>query len=314
MLLASVSIDRDMVYGSTDLSQGHDGSILAHSLDTVSKPDQLPTLANAPKEAIIQPLPCAGLPLALLANASCDLLLCSVSSTLPAVLNVSRLSEVSPTSDAFISHLSIISHSAGLYTVGVVLTHRDDDGGRSVIYTLEVTIPEAGLGINALLGTEVETKKQLKVPEPGTNATTMACDEVVAMLEDLLVRGAVQEAEACFESWMLNAERQRKEAKLKAALLPSEAVERIVAAVFSAASKPADVEMVDGDEVDTGVLQDVPRQNQNPFPGPYAAAIMQRLLKARLAKNDMWPGGVVETGLIRASDWVCCSYCSNDDS
>ncbi|ORX33750.1 hypothetical protein BD324DRAFT_638442 [Kockovaella imperatae] len=298
--LKSASVDSN----GAVVAIGHDDSIISIPPNAVSQPEspyELPSLLQPPQTPMAICVPTPGLPLALLADTSCNVLLASISSSLPAVLSVFHLSDISPTTTACVSHLAILASNPGSFTLGLVLTHRDNDGGRSVVYTLDVSISDSGIGINSLLGSQVQTQKYLSVPVRVTGSKVDS-KEITSLLEEALQRRAVDEAEERFRVWMSAKEDEHKANGSKGPMLTDDLVQRIVSTIITLARKGDDEAMPSTEDTVIEAPESGPAEK--PLSGPYAGAVLGALLDRGLLKDEFWSGGVLQAGLLPASDWV----------
>ena len=187
-------------------------------------------------------------------------------------------------------------------TVAVLLTHHDEDGGRSVIYIMDVVLPQKGIGMNLLLGSQETTLKYLNLSDEAALPTAnVKSGAITTELQTLLGAHKVEETEKQFEIWLsLRMANQKKDKTL----VPEDTVKKIVEIVLTAASQSTDVEMEDETEVPFEAEEAKPLR----FTGPYASNIMRVLIDRGLVKDIMWPGGVVQAGLLLAQDWVSHSH------
>jgi hypothetical protein len=226
-------------------------------------------------------LPSTGKPLTLLptAHPELSLLLATTSSTLPAILTASPLAL--PTIGGEFTHLSVLSRpSASTIIIGMVVAHVNHDS-RSVLYIAEITTPSKGVGMNLLLGTQGITSQYLTLAKTATVKSPE--DILIQDLQNALATDHTK-ADTIWSNWM--AKRNVKSP------LAESTIKRILSVIFSSALKE---EEVDGVKVVKKA-------------GPYAGEIIRDLVVKGWVNNSMYPGGVVEAGLIPANDLV-----SNND-
>ena len=216
-----------------------------------------------------------GVPLALLATShpTPTILLVSTSPSLPAVLATSSLSLLAPTASSTITDIAVIPRTSGPMIVGVTLSYNGEDGGRSVVYTLEVTIPEKGVGMNLLLGTQAITREYIKVEESSNHSL----DEAISEFKKVATNSEKSNAKEILSRWL------KAETDKAASLHSEQTVKRIIDAVFSLALKQEE-----GEVKPTGL---------------YVDGIIRDLISRRCVTDEMYPGGVV-SALTALSDWV----------
>ncbi|AAW41928.1 hypothetical protein CNB04100 [Cryptococcus deneoformans JEC21] len=251
----------------------------ARTLSTPSSPVRLLHPSSAP---LLLSLPSPTLPLVLLPtpHPSPSLLLAIPASNLPTILTTTPLSSF--TSSGTISALSILSVRSGVYTIGVVLSHKHSEGegssGRSVLYTCEVALPERGVGMGSLLGSKARTGEYLEVEgtekKQGKTELEKKQDKVLEGLEKALKSKDVTGAQKTWRDWVA------KESDTAEGVFSDRFVRKVVRAVFGAAlnedSKPK---------------------------GVYAGEILKDLVSRRVVSDGMWKEGVVVDGLLPLGDW-----------
>ncbi|ADV19528.1 hypothetical protein CNB04100 [Cryptococcus gattii WM276] len=249
------------------------------TLTTLSSPVRLLHPSSAP---LLLSLPSPTLPLVLLPtpHPSPSLLLAIPASNLPTILTTTPLSSF--TSSGTISALSILSVRSGVYTIGVVLSHKHSEGegssGRSVLYTCEVALPERGVGMGLLLGSKARTGEYLEVEgagkKQGKSELQKKQDKVVEGLEKALKNKDVAGAQKAWKDWVA------KECDAVEGVFSDKFVRKVVNVVFGAAlnedGKPKNV---------------------------YAGEVLKDLVSRRVVSDGMWKEGVVVDGLLPLGDW-----------
>lgn len=210
------------------------------------------------------------------------MLLTIPSATIPALLNSVPISASS--ANATITYLALLGQTApNVYIIGCVLHHAgSDDGGRSVVYTLEVSVPEKGIGLNALLGTQARTAEYLSLVSASSGdrtARVKASDDgekLVSGIEGLLAKGDTTAATTRLYSHLSSHQ-------------PSEPIaKRLLQAIFTTALPGL------GREGDS----------ESKKRGPYSAKMIATLLEKRVIQDEMIAGGVVAAALLPLEDWV----------
>lgn len=235
-------------------------------------------LAHPCTPAAIVSLGMAGRPLAALAvpHPSPSVALTSPLPDLPAVLATQAISS----GTTQITHLAVLSHSAGQYALGTVLSHPGSDGsGRSVIHVLDVSVPEGGIGLSSLIGSADATAAVFAQ----RSAPHGAVDKMLEGLRTSLAANTPEKAEKGFQYWL---DEEDKKAAAHAhgggkrqAVVPESVVRRVVTAVFDAALEAK------------GKTK------------PYAGRIVAALAERRLLADDMYAGGLVLGALVPVGDW-----------
>ncbi|WWD16075.1 hypothetical protein CI109_100500 [Kwoniella shandongensis] len=274
--LTFVDVSQDGVISALDgQSRLHCRDIRELSSSATQSPIHL---SHPPSTPALLSLPSAGKPLVLVPtpHPTPSLLLAIPLATLPTVLSSTSVSTF--TASGSISHLSVLASRGGVLTVGVVLSHKNSDGesGRSVIYTCEVGLPEKGVGMSMLLGTQTKSKMYLASESAlGENksgaksAAEKAEDEIISTITTNLKRKDVASAERAWTEW-----------SAKQPVFSEKFVPRIVETIFSAA------------------LNDEGKQV-----GSYAGGVIRDLVKTRVVSDGMWKSGVVIDGLLPCGDW-----------
>ncbi|KAL0254090.1 hypothetical protein I308_101469 [Cryptococcus tetragattii IND107] len=249
------------------------------TLTTLSSPVRLLHPSSAP---LLLSLPSTTLPLVLLPtpHPSPSLLLAIPASNLPTILTTTPLSSF--TSSGTISALSILSVRSGVYTIGVVLSHkhseREGSSGRSVLYTCEVALPERGVGMGLLLGSKARTGEYLEVEgagkKQGKSELEKKQDKVLEGLEKALKNKDVAGAQKAWKDWVA------KESDAAEGVFSDKFVRKVVNVVFGAALN------------DDGKPKNV-----------YAGEILKDLVSRRVVSDGMWKEGVVVDGLLPLGDW-----------
>lgn len=205
------------------------------------------------------------------------ILLVASSTEAVAVLQALPLSSILPTTQAQITHLANVGLSApGTFTIALTVTQTE--GGRTGVYTTEVTVPDKGVGMNLLLGTQRATAQYFG-SEKHHRASTF--DHLITGFAQTILDGSAMGA---FEAWLQVAE---KSSPANVAFhLPEAQAKAVISAVFDAA-----LEKTEEGYRKTGV---------------YASDIVQLLLRKKWVNDEMYPGGVVNA-LVQLEDWVCSS-------
>lgn len=167
-----------------------------------------------------------------------------------------------------------------MLVVGVVLHHGgSDDGGRSVVYSCEVTVPEKGIGLNALLGSSARTEEYLSVAgsvlsKQSNGEIESTGDKLVKDITTLLGKGDTKGASTRLDKFLASQKEQ-----------PSEKiVKTLVNTIFNSALPGLETE--------------------NMKRGPYAPAMITSLLERHMIHDEMVKGGVVAAALLPLGDWV----------
>lgn len=221
-------------------------------------------------------LPIPGRPVSLFAVSEPEptVLLVSSSAEAVAVLQALPLSSILPTTAAKITHLANVGGSApGTFTIALTVTQTE--GGRTGIYTTEIAVPEKGVGMNLLLGTQRATAQYFG-PEKHHRASTF--DHLITGFTQTIPDGSAMSA---FEAWLQVAE---KSSPANVAFhLPESQAKAVISAVFDAA-----LEKTEEGYRKTGV---------------YASDIVQLLLRKKWINDEMYARGVVNA-LVQLEDWV----------
>ena len=238
------------------------------------------------------PLNVPGHPLALLAvnDPNPTILLVSTSPSLPAVLLSSSLATLAPTASSAITNLSVLDHPIpGRFVIGVTLTYSSEEGGRTVVYTLELAVPEKGVGMSALIGTYADTAAYFSVPSRGTKAPSFD-----TFIDDLTTGIQDGKGYSVFENWFSQEQEAFKpQGKVPASFtLPEYQTKAILRTVFDAALRKVNAEE-GGDE---GQIRLEPT-------GRYEPKIIETLISRKFLHDEMYAPGVLST-LLALNDWA----------
>ena len=245
-----------------------------------------PTLNHPSTPTLLLSLPSFGKPLAMLPalHPTPSILLVVPSATSPALLT--SMAVTSTTTNTSITHLALLGQTApNVLVVGVVLHHGGEDGGRSVVYTCEVTIPEKGIGLNALLGSSARTEEYLSIASTASSSRQIngtvddPKEKIGSEIIALLAKGDTKAAATRLEK-SLNAGQKDQ--------LSEKIIKKIVHAIFSTALPALGKE----------------GESESKKRGPYAPGMITSLLERRLVNDEMIEGGVVAAGLLPLEDWV----------
>ena len=244
-----------------------------------------PTLLHPNSTPLSLSLPIFGKPLVVLPtlHPTPSILLSLASSAVPALLSSTSVS--SSTTNTTISDLALLGQSSShVLTVGIVLHHTSDDGGRSVVYTCDINIPERGIGLNALLGSQARTEEYIALPtSKGEVNGTIDHDEEVrdkcmSEIENALSKSDTKAANARLNDLLSD----------QYATLPGSFVKKLVKATFETALP------------ELGKSTEVESKKR----GPYASSMITTLLQRGLVNDEMIPGGVVAGALLPLADWT----------
>jgi hypothetical protein len=226
-------------------------------------------------------LPTFGKPLIVLPtlHSTPSILLSIASSTIPALLSSTSISSTS--TKTTISHLALLGQtSSHVLIIGVVLHHESEDGGRSVVYTCEITIPEKGIGLNALLGSQARTEEYISLPSTAQAGKVDQEEQVrersMAEMQKALSTGDIKAANARLNDLLSD----------QNTTLPDSFVKALVKVVFETA------------------LPDLGKEGESKKRGHYASGMITTLLQKGLVNDEMLSGGVVAAGLLPLADWV----------
>jgi hypothetical protein len=161
-----------------------------------------------------------------------------------------------------------------------------EDGGRSVLYSCEVTIPQKGIGLNALLGSQARTEEYISLPTSGSSTENTGVDRQAEVRDKCLdeITTALTKGETKAATARLNDLLSGQDS-----VLPEQFVTKLVNVVFKAALP------------DFGKEGEVESKKR----GPYASKIMATLLQKGAVNDEMLKGGIVSAGLLPLADWVC---------
>ena len=199
------------------------------------------------------------------------------------------MSVTSTTTNTSITHLALLGQGApNVLVIGIVLHHGGEDGGRSVVYTCEVTVPEKGIGLNALLGSSSRTEEYLSIASTGSSSkqingtTETPAEKAVGEILALLAKGDSKAASSRLDKALANQKEHLSEKEVK----------KLVQAIFSTALPALGKEVV----------------AESKRRGPYSPAMIESLLERRLVNDEMIKGGVVAAALLPLEDWVRSSH------
>lgn len=245
-----------------------------------------PTLTHPSRPEISLSLPTSGKPLVVLPtlHPTPSILLAVPSASSPALL--SSMAVTTSTTNTAITNLALLGYSAPkVLVVGIVLYHGSiEEGGRSVIYTCEITIPEKGIGLNALLGSQARTEEYLSISNPGLKSkqangpTESVADKHVEEIIASLGKGDVATASTQLDKYLSN-HKDQMDVKI---------VKKLVHAIFCTALPGLEKE----------------GETESKKRGPYSPKMVSTLLKRRVVNDEMVRGGVVAAGLLPLEDWV----------
>lgn len=164
----------------------------------------------------------------------------------------------------------------------MVLHHEGEDGGRSVVYTCEITIPEKGIGLNALLGSQARTEEYISLPSNSEVNVKVDQDEQtreksMSDIKKALLKGDTRAANARLNDLLSD----------QNTTLPGSFVKQLVKVIFETA------------------LPDFGKEGESKKRGTYASGMITTLLQSGLVNDEMLSGGVVAAGLLPLADWVC---------
>lgn len=152
------------------------------------------------------------------------------------------------------------------------------------MYTCDINIPERGIGLNALLGSQARTEEYIALPAGTTeiNGSVDHDEEVrdkcMSEIEKAFSKGDIKAANARLNDLLSD----------QYATLPGSFVKKLVKVIFETAlpdlGKPTDVE--------------------SKKRGPYASNMITTLLQRGLVNDEMIPGDVVAGALLPLADWV----------
>ncbi|KAL7424115.1 hypothetical protein Q5752_001700 [Cryptotrichosporon argae] len=244
-----------------------------------------PALALRAAAVAVLALPSPTHPLALIPSSS-SLSLVIPTASLPAVLTTTPLA-----SAGTVAHLALVASSpaAGTYTVAAVVAL----DGRSVVYTADVAVPPAGVGLNLVLASRARSAQlfdlDADVGHP-VDADGQGAAEMLAEIGAALSAKDARAAEDRFAAWLKKQDEATQAQAHTKAVLPEPTVRRVVALVFGAAVSTTAKGEGDGDErarVPTGV---------------YADKIVRALVDRRAVSDGMLDGGLVLAGLVPVRD------------
>lgn len=244
-----------------------------------------PTLTQPTTPTLLVSLPTFGKPLVVLPtlHPTPSILLVVPSATSPALLT--SMSVTSSTTNTSITQLALLGQTApNVLIIGAVLHHSGEDGGRSVVYTCEVTIPEKGIGLSALLGSSARTEEYLSISDSGSgskqvNGTAETSGEKeVSEIITLLDKRDANAASTRLDKILAGQKEQ----------LSDKIVKKLVNAIFGTALPGLHKE----------------GESEGKKRGPYSPAMITSLLQKRMVNDEMVKGGVVAAALLPLEDWV----------
>jgi hypothetical protein len=149
------------------------------------------------------------------------------------------------------------------------------------VYTCEITIPEKGIGLNALLGSQARTEEYIALPtstsQPGkTDQAEEGREKTIAEISKALSKGDTKAANARLNDLLSDQD----------TTLPGSSVKKLVTAIFETA------------------LPDLGKDGESKKRGSYASSMITTLLQRGLVNDEMLNGGVVAAGLLPLADWV----------
>ncbi|KAK4686673.1 hypothetical protein P7C73_g3446, partial [Tremellales sp. Uapishka_1] len=311
--ISSDGKERDLVFA--DISEegtisaiDTNSSLLCLPLKSLASSEPAPTLSMSHPSSTpnLLSLPSTSKPLVLLPSSHPlpTLLLSVPLATLPAILASSPVSSFSSTGT--ITHLSTLAQpTSSTFIVGIVMSHKnpEGDGGRSVVYATEVSLPAQGVGLNMLLGTQEKTSIYLSSKQNGEVAPQYpfgygeSGDNIIEALQSGLKAGNVETTEDAWLRWLHDEDAKAvKLASKKSAQanLPEVFVKKILDTVFFAALPGASND------------DDAPSRKMT---GIYAMRVVRSLMNRRIVSDSMWKGGVVAGGLLPCKDWENITRC-----
>lgn len=283
-----------------------------HTMSALAAPT-CPRFVDASLSPASVSLPAAGRPVALTAinGASPALLLATLSPDLPAAFAETSLASL-PTSGQ-ISGLTVLgTPSPSTFTVGFVVSHAsstpEDDTGRSVIYTCDVTLPSGGVGLKDLLGSGPSTARYFSFPKtvngaaPGDVRGQRFIAQLRSVLEDSSDHSkAVEQATKLWsERFATDAAKAGGKVAESSVLTPAFSKATLELVFGAALGKP----VAESDAAGTAVLATTS--------GPYASTIVTDLLERGLVDDEMVSGGVILGALVPLSDWVRLAFILRD--
>ena len=152
------------------------------------------------------------------------------------------------------------------------------------MYTCDINIPERGIGLNALLGSQARTEEYIALPasKGEVNGTTdhdeETRDKCMFEIEKAFSKGDIKAANARLNDLLSD----------QYATLAGSFVKKLVNAIFETALP------------DLGKSTEVESKKR----GPYASSMITTLLQRGLVNDEMIHGGVVAAALLPLSDWV----------
>jgi hypothetical protein len=250
-------------------------------------------------------LPSSGSPAVLLATShpNPSIILATTTPSLTAVLSVTPIGTVVSPS-ASISSLSLLSHApSGHFVVAATLTYTADEAagtagtGRSVVYTVEVNLPERGIGLNLLLGTQALTSTYFQTSS-SAKASDQSTEELLQVIQQTLSAsdGAsaerASEVEKLYKAWFKDQEKRHNAInpkKRQSSAFPPETVKRLLKQIFDLA--------LESSTNAQGVESKKPT-------GRYARGIVKDLITRKMVHDGMYEGGVITSALLPLADWV----------
>lgn len=265
--LLAASVQDDIISAIDNVHRMHSRRV--SDLETLSEGV---ALSHPTTPAAVVSLPSKGRPLALLAVSypQTGVALAVPSEDTPSVLaNV----PIGTSEGAQVTHLALISDSPRL-VLGAVLK-QPGANGRSAIYTADITVPQAGVGLSHLLGSAGQTSDVFTSAD--APSVPHAIEHMLENVDKALKVGDVDRAERAFSSFL---DDEDKRTSGRRAVLTEPVVRRLLDIVFSHA------------------LQDGKKT------GPYASKIVNTLVDRRAVHDNMYAGGIVVGALVPCTDWV----------
>jgi len=152
------------------------------------------------------------------------------------------------------------------------------------VYTCDINVPERGIGLNALLGSQARTEEYIALPTSKDEANgTVDHDEetrdkCMSEIEKALSKSDTKPANARLNDLLSD----------QYATLPGSFVKKLVKVIIETALP------------DLGKSTEVESKKR----GPYASSMITTLLQRGLVNDEMIHGGVVAAALLPLSDWV----------
>lgn len=160
-----------------------------------------------------------------------------------------------------------------------------EDGGRSVLYSCEITISQKGIGLNALLGSHARTEEYITLPTATSAVQSTGIDRQADGRTKCLseITSALRKSETKAATSRLSDLLSGQDT-----VLPERFVTDLVNVVFKAALP--------------GLEQEAEGESRKR--GPYASKMITTLLQKGVINDEMLRGGVVANALLPLADWV----------